>query len=297
MKLIWLKVLVIGVLLGGSFAFYSFGTHDVTFDVPQSVSFAEVAERVRSVEAEEEVESPLSILQESEPVVSNTLEASVQESPSEPVVLQGEGVDSGTALPSEVNLDVPFTSQAPFGNWDEVHEETCEEATVLMVHAYYEGQARGVIDPNVAEEVLQDMVESENLIFGYFKDTTVEETAKFAEIYYGYGHVEVLENPEMNTLKRHLAEGRPVIVPTSGRILANPFFSGIGPIYHMVVLKGYTKDGFIVNDPGTRRGADWVYGYDHLMSAIHDWVVLEGIEDHPDDIPVSARRAFVIYPN
>lgn len=286
MKLIWMKTLVVAVVLGASWAFYSFGTQEVTFEVPGAVSFEEVKERALAVTE--------SVNLADVEVTEEEVVASEPESEPEPIV-EEEIVTS--ELPAEVNLAVPFTPQAPFANWDEVHEDTCEEASLLMVHAFYEGQARGLVDPNVADDVLLDMVESENLIFGYFKDTTAQETAEFAKIYYGYERVEVLENPSVNDLKSHLAEGRPVLVPAAGRILANPFFSGIGPIYHMIVLKGYTQHGFITNDPGTRRGADWVYSYDHLMSAMHDWVVPEGIEDRADTIPDSARKAIVIYPN
>src|SRR3989344_6960165 len=43
-------------------------------------------------------------------------------------------------LPSEVNLAIPFTVQAPFANLDEVHEEFCEEASVLMAASYVLGK-------------------------------------------------------------------------------------------------------------------------------------------------------------
>ncbi len=298
MKLIWLKLFVIIVLLGGSWVFYSFGSKEISFEVPSAVSFEEVKERIATVAEEAKISKEEAEVSEAVARFEEETQTLAAEEPQ--VVSEGSGssVSSSTDsdLPAEVNLAVPFTSQAPFANWDEVHEDTCEEASVLMVHAFYEGQAHGTIDPNVAEDVLQDMVESENLIFGYFKDTTAAETARFAETYYNHERVEVLDNPSVEMLKRHLADGHPVIVPAAGRILANPFFSGIGPIYHMLVLKGYTEDGFIVNDPGTRRGADWVYEYEHLMSSIHDWVVPDEIENHPDDIPVSARKAIVIYP-
>jgi hypothetical protein len=141
------------------------------------------------------------------------------------------------------------------------------------------------------------MIQSEIMMFGSFEDTTAEQTAKFTKTYYGYERVEVLENPSVEELKSHLSDGRPIIVPAAGRILANPFFSGIGPIYHMLVLKGYNDDGFITNDPGTRRGADWVYDYEHLMSSIHDWVVPEEVENSPEQIDDSVRKAIVIYPH
>lgn len=296
MKLFLIKLMLVGGLLGGSYAFYTFGTHDVVFEVPVPVAFKDIASADEKVE-EDVVVSPEE--EPSSPPASSSVEAStpsVEGDPIETPTPSQSQDDLTVDLPPEVNLAVPFTSQAPFGNWDDVHEETCEEAAVLMVHAYYEGQARDVIDPSTADEVLLDMTESEVMMFGYFEDTTVAETVRFAEAYYGYDHIEIIENPTINQLKAELVAGRPVIVPTSGRLLANPFFSGIGPIYHMIVLKGYTENGFIVNDPGTRRGADWVYAYETLMTSIHDWVVPEGIEDRPQDIPDSARRVFVIYP-
>ena len=48
MKLVWLKLLVIVILLGGSWAFYSFGSKEISFEVPSAVSFEELAEKVKS---------------------------------------------------------------------------------------------------------------------------------------------------------------------------------------------------------------------------------------------------------
>src|SRR5690554_5866511 len=39
-------------------------------------------------------------------------------------------------VPAEINLAVPFTSQAPTANWDMPFQEACEEAAALMVHYY-----------------------------------------------------------------------------------------------------------------------------------------------------------------
>ena len=41
-------------------------------------------------------------------------------------------------LPTSYNLDVPFTSQAPFADWNETFKEACEEASALMVHYFYQ---------------------------------------------------------------------------------------------------------------------------------------------------------------
>lgn len=205
-------------------------------------------------------------------------------------------VNDRQPLPPSVNLAVPFTPQAPLANWDAAHEEACEEAALLMVDAFYRGEPAGLLDAMESEKTLQEMIAAEKKLFGFFEDTTVQQTAEFARAYLGYEQVEVLAQPSIDDLKRHLAAGHPVIVPTSGRILANPYFSGDGPLYHMIVLTGYTSDGFIVNDPGTRRGANWVYSFDLILRAMHDWEVPEGIEDHPDDIPAEKKTALVIYP-
>ena len=55
-------------------------------------------------------------------------------------------------------------------------------------------------------------------------------------------------------------------------MLGNPYYKQPGPIYHALVLKGYTKDGkFITNDPGTKRGADYLYDPQVILNAMHEW--------------------------
>ena len=39
----------------------------------------------------------------------------------------------------------------------------------------------------------------------------------------------------------------------------------------MLVIKGYTKNGFVTNDPGTRRGASYPYSFNVLYNANGDW--------------------------
>jgi hypothetical protein len=72
-------------------------------------------------------------------------------------------------------------------------------------------------------------------------------------------------------IKKELAKGNPVIVPTAGRQLHNPNFRQPGPIYHMLVVKGYEGDNFITMDVGTRNGYNYVYGQKVLFHAIADW--------------------------
>ena len=173
-------------------------------------------------------------------------------------------------LPLEKNLAVPFTTQAPHANWDQDHEEFCEEASVLMVGRYF--QRRVIANADDAEAALQRIKTWEVDNLGFYYDTTAAETAQVVRGLYEL-NVELLENPTTAQLKSILAAGKLVIVPSAGRELGNPNFTAPGPVYHNLVLRGYTKnDQFITNDPGTRKGEQYVYDQDVVMNAIHDWV-------------------------
>jgi hypothetical protein len=171
-------------------------------------------------------------------------------------------------LPPTYLLEVPFTSQAPLLNWDAVHEETCEEASLLMAHRFLQGE-RKAIEPESAEADLLALVRwEERNNFGV--DVTIGELALIAEQYYGYTPV-IEEAVTVQRIKEIIAAGHPIIIPAAGRDLGNPYFSGEGPWYHMLVIRGYDRNEFIVNDPGTRRGEAYEYPYDVLINAIHDW--------------------------
>lgn len=175
-----------------------------------------------------------------------------------------------SALPSQKNLKVPFTSQAPLANWDHAHEEACEEASALMVDAFWHNRSLGDKTAIDAELVTVENWEVDR--FGYYEDTTAAQTATILKEYYKLPNTVVKTINSWDDVKREIVAGRPVIVPTAGRDLHNPNFTGAGPVYHNVVIKGYLKDGrLITNDPGTRKGADYIYSADVLWNAIHDW--------------------------
>lgn len=180
------------------------------------------------------------------------------------------GTGASGELPSEINLAVPFTPQAPHANWSLPYKEFCEEASVLMAASYINKQK--IPTPEFADAEMLKIRDFEVKRFGYYEDTTAEETAAIIREYYQYDRVKVLVNPTVENIKQAVAGGQLVIMPAAGRLLGNPYFTPPGPLYHMLVIKGYTKDGrFIVNDPGTRRGADFTYTPETLMNAMHDW--------------------------
>ena len=180
------------------------------------------------------------------------------------------GLASATSLPAEINLAIPFTSQAPHGRWENPFKEFCEEASILMATRYL--QHKTIAGPDEAAQAMLDIQAFEQKEFGYCEDTTAEEVATILRKHFGITNVQVVPNPTVDDIKRAVAAGKPVIVPAAGRLLGNPFYTPPGPLYHMLVIKGYTASNqFITHDPGTRRGADFLYAPAVLMNAIHDW--------------------------
>lgn len=170
---------------------------------------------------------------------------------------------------NSINLDVPFTSQAPTANWKEPFQDACEEASILMVAYYYEDKA--MPSAKEIEDVLVGMVDWQiaNMTNEHV-NLTVSQTADLVKALYNYD-VEIIDNLTADKIKNLLRQGKPVIVPANGHLLANPYFTGDGPDYHMLVIKGFVENNFITNDPGTRRGADFIYSEDNLMLSIFDW--------------------------
>ena len=172
--------------------------------------------------------------------------------------------------PAAYNLKVPFVSQAPFAAWDHKDEEACEEAALLMAHRYYTG--RSISNKDDARSGIDQIIEWEKAnLGGVWESTTAAEVARIAKGMLGYQGAHTIANPDVDTIKAAVSAGNPVLVPAAGRELHNPFFKQPGPLYHMLVIKGYDENEFITNDPGTRRGADYRYKYTTVLTANHDW--------------------------
>lgn len=208
-----------------------------------------------------------------------------------PIVRPKPTIDpfSGTdPLPAAKNLAIPFLSQAPKMDWSLPYQEACEEASTLMVDAYYRGKKH--FTPDEGDKAILDLVAFETDLLGKYLDTNTEETAQLIKKYFGYKTVVIREIEQMDEIKRAIVNGYPVIIPADGKALDNPNFRNGGPVYHMLVIKGYTKDGhWITNDPGTRKGADFLYTTENLFSSMHDW--------NGGDVPHGKRMAIVILPN
>jgi hypothetical protein len=154
-------------------------------------------------------------------------------------------------------------------NWDALHEEACEEASVLMVLRYFSGQP--ISSPQDAEAAIQELVAA-NERLGFPVDDTAAQIVELVHSRDASLIATVLQDPTVDQLKEALGKGSLIIVPAAGQMLLNPYFQRPGPRYHMLVLRGYTSDGYVItNDPGTKRGKEFVYRWDRLLYANHDW--------------------------
>ncbi len=176
-------------------------------------------------------------------------------------------------LPKEMNLAVPFTSQAPEKNWDQPWQDACEEAAVLMMDAYYGNQKLSVLFSK--DEILKMVKWEEEKNWG--RSIEIEKVQDLVQYYMPNIltsknlKTKIIENPTVEQIKKYVAAGTPVLVVADGKILPNPHFQNGGPEYHALVIRGYTETEFITNDPGTQFGENFKYKYHDLMKSIRDW--------------------------
>lgn len=175
-------------------------------------------------------------------------------------------------FPASLRLDVPFLSQAPKKDWAMPYQEACEEASVLMVQAYFAGK-RVNFTPEEGDRAILSMVDWAAQQYGpELVDMSAAEVATMVEGYMPGLKATVRPLKTADDIKRELAKGFPVILPADGKRLENPRFRNGGPRYHMLVIKGYLEDGrWITNDPGTQFGENFLYSQQNLLDSARDW--------------------------
>lgn len=139
-------------------------------------------------------------------------------------------------LPRAYSIVVPFTAQAPTGNWDELHQDTCEEANAIMAYAYFNNHRETNLAPTFVESEITKLVNWEDAQFGYHKDTNAIETAQMIRDVYGL-QTKIVTNYTEKDLKTALAENKVIIYFAAGRLLGNPNFQTPGPLYHVLTIK------------------------------------------------------------
>ena len=196
---------------------------------------------------------------------------------------------SPQANSATLSLKVPFTPQAPTGNWDQLHNEACEEASAIMVSAYFSGDTRARIPATEVEERLTILTNWQQARFGYYLDTTVKETAEMIHSVYNIKATVVSDYTEKD-IKDALNDNKLVILPVNGRKIGNPYYRQPGPIYHMLVVRGYTATQLITNDPGTKNGENYKYSFTTLKNAPADWNHATGTIDESKSLMIVVSK-------
>jgi len=177
--------------------------------------------------------------------------------------------DTNAPVPKSLNLEIPFYAQAPDGDWNLPWKEACEEASLILAEYYLTD--RSVSKSQFKDDVLA-MTKLEEKLFGTYIDTSVAQTAKVYEDFYGTGKTKIIDNPTVDQMKRELAKGNPIVAPFAGKKLGNSNFTNGGPRYHMLVIRGYDEKYFYTNDVGTKLGENFPYSHAVIMDALHDLV-------------------------
>jgi hypothetical protein len=176
------------------------------------------------------------------------------------------------SLPQDVLLPVPFTPQAPLGNWAD-RQHTCEEASLLMVDRYLNGDHSGeLINPRQADQGIEAITPWKPGV-----DLTSNQIGEMAQAHLGWRYrVLPATQPSM---REQLSLGRPLIVGVRTHGLGNPNYPGYfthfeqpeWSVSHYVVVVGYDRSGnFVLNDPGITLGHGARISFDQLMHAIDD---------------------------
>src|SRR3989338_325431 len=112
--------------------------------------------------------------------------------------------------PTKVLLDVPFTSQAPTGNWsDDRYQDGCEEASMLMA---VEWATNSTISQQEALDKIADMSAFEQSMLGTYHDTSAVDTVKWSKEYFDYEKIENFTDVTVQDIKNQLSEGKVVVV-------------------------------------------------------------------------------------
>lgn len=234
--------------------------------------------------------------EEKAPVISPVFSPTPAIATTLPVV--AEKVASPTPLPaaSPVRAGVnamPFIVQAPIGNWSNpVFQNACEEASVIMVMRWAQGNAAPITAAEALREI-EELVDFQKENYGHYLDSSAADTAQLIRDYFNHNGVEAMVDVTAQTIRAELAKGNVLIVPANGRKIPNPYYTPPGPERHMLVIKGYDAetDEFITNDPGTRRGESFRYPVETLVAAVRDYPT----GDH-EPIGIETKAMIVIQP-
>lgn len=184
---------------------------------------------------------------------------------------------------AQTDLQVPYVSQAPLGNWSDARfKDGCEEASVIM--AGFWAKSEGVSAAN-AQAIIKDLAAYEKKVWHFHQDTSAADTAGLLVHYFGMQPVLKYDITTAD-IRDALDENTLVIVPVNGTKLG--IYGGRVIPRHTVVVTGFDPETnvFTINDPVKGRGIK-----------ISGAVLERALRDYPSGIhrPVlSARTAMIV---
>lgn len=187
-----------------------------------------------------------------------------------PTLIQKKSLPPTT---QDVLLDVvPFTPQAPLGDWGDIRQQSgCEEAVALMAMRWVQGRSLTLEEARKEIIAISDF-ELNN--YGHFHDTSTQDTVdRIFKGYFKYNNVEIKKGFTAKDIETELSNGNLVIVLANGQKLGNPYYKQPGPLEHALLIKGFNSSTgeFITNDSGTKMGESFRYPEEVVMNAIHDY--------------------------
>jgi hypothetical protein len=188
------------------------------------------------------------------------------------------------AVPARVNLPVEFFAQAPTGDWREPYQNACEEMSALLVDAYLSNATSTVNEIEDKVVQLTRFVQQK----GYNTSISIFTVQLIVSEYFNRQST-IIENPSIEDIEQSINAGYPVIVPLAGQLLQNPYFMGDGPLYHMLIISGYTESTFITQEVGTTYGSNYEYSKHTVLQAIHD------LEGSPEEILHGRSRVLIVH--
>jgi len=242
--------------------------------IPLAVDNDEITASATVNIAQPAVAPVTAVLAPVELIVSAASSSIVSSSESMPVELKPEAVKIKGASSSLIN-HIPFTSQAPLGEWsDERQQDACEEASVLMAMAWVKSKNNVVSQEEWRRQIL-DLVDFENEKYGEHRDVSLDDVVSWIfNDYFNYDGVMIKAAASPEDILSELERGHLVLIPANGQALKNPHFTSPGPERHMLLVTGYdyqTKE-FVTNDPGTRYGGNYRYDSGVLFNAIRPYL-------------------------
>jgi hypothetical protein len=187
---------------------------------------------------------------------------------------------------------VPFTVQAPLGDWDDMRfQDGCEEASIVMAMHWI--QKKTLASPTAAQQEILKITDFEKKTLDNYIDNSLEDVGSVLTDLYAFKNFNIVKQPTLEDLKKELENGNIIIVPTYGRALKNPNYKAPGPVAHMLVLVGWDEKAreFVTNDPGTKHGEGYRYDENVLFEAI--WAY-PSEKKHPQPPRMTSQKAMLI---